>query len=273
VNTSAPPASTVAGIALAPAHERPKRFSALIWGPPGTGKTTLACTAPGKKLLLSFDPDGASSLMRQDVHVADMSTAPNAVADRSKGDDPFGLRTVLADFDTLIIDSLTNFAHKALMYGVSQVRGASIEQPTQQGWGYRTTLTLQLVKNITLLTARLSKHVIFTAHEGAPGTNSDGSIAQVTVMLGGALPTSVPVDINEMWHLSDTGRERRIALRPVRNRTPMKTRMFLTGDGPEFVWRYDPQKPDDDPANRNMRIADWYDAWAKSPSGKISLPR
>ena len=41
-------------------------MSLLLWGASGTGKTTLACTAPGKKLLILFDPDGDASIAERD---------------------------------------------------------------------------------------------------------------------------------------------------------------------------------------------------------------
>ena len=42
-------------------QETVRRFSAVLWGPAGMGKTTLAMTAPGRKALINFDPDGPVS--------------------------------------------------------------------------------------------------------------------------------------------------------------------------------------------------------------------
>ena len=45
------------GVQITKPNELPDEMFGLIWGPAGTGKTTLACTAPGNKLLINFDPD------------------------------------------------------------------------------------------------------------------------------------------------------------------------------------------------------------------------
>lgn len=263
---------TIAGIPITPASDRPDRICALIWGASGTGKTTLACTAPGKKLLLSFDADGSTSIKRRDdVAVADMNSMPAAKAADAQNEDPFGLSRVIDDYETVIVDSLTSFSSKALAYGVTQVRGASMVQPQKQGYGFRTGLTFLLVNNIIQLTARKQKHAIFIAHEDAPDLNADGTIAQITFMLGGQLPSTIPVNLSEIWYLQDDGRERRIAVRPFRFRSPMKTRMFLTAKDPSFPWRYDAEKADDDPANAGHRIKDWYATW-QADKGKILLP-
>lgn len=270
---ASPSTGQIAGIPIHPASEQPSRICALIWGPSGQGKTTLACTAPGKKLLLSFDVDGAASVKkRPDVFVADMSSLPVAKVAGAQEEDPLGLGKVIDDYDTIIVDSLTSFSSKALAYGVTQVRGASMVQPQKQGYGFRTGLTFLLVDNIIRLTGRKKKHVIFIAHEDAPDNNADGTIAQITFMLGGQLPSTIPVNLSEIWYLQDDGRERRIAVRPFRFRTPMKTRMFITAKDPSFLWRYNAELADDDPANIGHRIKDWYATWQTEAKGKINLP-
>lgn len=266
-----PSATQVAGIPITAAGEAQTRICALIWGLSGTGKTTLACTAPGKKLLLSFDSDGAASVRkRNDVFVVDLASATPQLASRAQEEDVFGLKGVLNDYDTVICDSLTSFAGKALAYGVSQVRGATLVQPQKQGYGFRTGLTYLLVDNLIRLTGKLNKHVIFIAHEDAPDLGPDGTIAQITFMLGGQLPSTVPIPFSEIWYLMDDGRERRIAVRPYKFRQPMKTRMFITAKDPSFVWKYNNDKPDDAPENIGTRIADWFSSWQKGE--KINLP-
>ena len=52
------------------------RMSLLLWGQPGVGKTTLAATAPGKKLWVNFDPDGTDSVAQfENIDVVDLSGA------------------------------------------------------------------------------------------------------------------------------------------------------------------------------------------------------
>ena len=38
------------------------RMSMILWGDAGCGKTTLAATAPGRKLFIALDPDGDMSI-------------------------------------------------------------------------------------------------------------------------------------------------------------------------------------------------------------------
>jgi phage nucleotide-binding protein len=257
------PSIKIGGIDIQKAGQKDQRISLLLWGPSGCGKTTLACTAPGKKLLVLFDPDGDASIAeRDDVDIADMSQARNSVVEQFKSDtNPLGLAKAIEHYDTIIIDSLTNAQHMAVMHAVTVVKGASIERPSLQGYGHRNALITQLVKNLLRLTAKHNKHVVFIAHEAAPQTNEEGIVLAITIALGGQLVTAAPVDFSEVWHLSDTGKSRRIAIRPVRAQKPMKTRMFATTGAAEFDWKYD-----------EHNISDWFNAWRTSGYKKQPLP-
>lgn len=243
----------------------------LLWGGAGGGKTSLACTAPGRKLLVNFDPDGDASVAGWDnVDVVDLSSESYDIVTEAKHtNDPFGLSRIIEQYNTVIFDSLTNFAYKALLQGVYKFgnKNISIERPGLQSYGVRNALTLQLVKNALALTKRFGKHCIFTAHENTPEKNEDGVVIQITVALGGQLPDQTALDFSEVWNVNDPGkgRARRILIRPARQRRPCKTRMFKTDGEPEFEWDYDINKREGD------TIAEWYDLW-KANGSKIALP-
>ena len=257
------PVIKIGGMEIKPAGTKSQRMSLLLWGASGTGKTTLACTAPGKKLLVLFDPDGDASIAeRDDVDVVDMSSARNNIVDQFKSEGVMGISKVIEEYDTIIIDSLTNAQHMAVMHAVTVVKGASIERPSLQGYGHRNALITQLVKNVLRLTAKHGKHVIFIAHEGSPQTNDDGIVTAITVALGGQLVTAAPVDFSEVWSLQDTGKTRRILIRPARSYKPCKTRMFKTDGAPEFEWKH-----------TGTEISDWFDAWKSAGWKKQSLPK
>lgn len=261
------PEKKVAGITIEKASAKEQRMSLLLWGTSGCGKTTFAATAPGRKLLVSFDPDGAASLAnRDDVDVADFSSSKPMVAEKFKSDNPLGLQGVIDDYDTIIVDSLTSVAQMALMHGISHTKGATIERPSPGAYGVRNALTLQLVMNLLRLTGRMNKHIICIAHEAAPSTDDSGAVVSITVMLGGQLPEQATLNFSECWNLSDTGRKRRIAVRNVRMRKPMKSRMFNAVKVQEFDWKYDAESLE------GMTIASWYDQWKENNFKKIEIP-
>jgi len=74
------------------------------------------------------------------------------------------------------------------------------------------------------------------------------------------------VKLSEIWNMTDTGRERRIAVRNCRARKPMKSRMFITSEESEFIWHYDADKQEGE------GIAQWYERWSQNGGKKIDLP-
>lgn len=262
-NTSPIQSFAVAGARITSSSVKPQRMSMLLWGTAGVGKTTLACTAPGKKLLVMFDPDGDASVAgRDDIDVLDLSSAPASTVEQFKvADKPLGLDKVITEYDTLIVDSLTSAQHMAVAHAVTKTKGATIERPSLQGYGARNALIIQLVKNTLRMTARHGKNCVFIAHEAAPDYDDEGIVREVTMSLGGQLKNAAPVDFSECWYLEDIGNARRIAIRPCRKRKPMKTRMFETSGQPEFVWKH-----------TGTEIADWFDAWRDNGWKKIPLP-
>ncbi len=251
-----------------------KRMTGLFWGPPGGGKTTLACTAPGRKLLVNFDPDGPASVAGwDDVDVVDFSSAAPATLEQAKNtNNPLGLASVIESYDTIVFDSLTNIGYKTLMHGVGTTKNATVERPGLQAYGVRNALILQLIKNTLALTNKFNKHCIFIAHEAPPTTNDDGVILYITLALGGQLPDQAALDFSEVWNIGDlgAGRNRRIMIRPARSKKPCKTRMFQTTGEPEFEWQFD---PDDLDNKNNMTLEKWYNAWQANGMKKLELPK
>lgn len=257
----------IAGVEIVPANKRVHRISMLLWGDAGSGKTTLACTAPGKKLLINFDPDGASSIAnRDDVDLLDLSGANDAICEKFKQPNCLGLKESLVNYDTVIVDSLTSVQNLTLSKGIKGVKGATVERPSPGAYGTRNALLLQLIMNMLRMTGELNKHIIFIGHEGAPITNDDGMVLHIGIQLGGQLATQAPLNFSEVWALTDTGKERRIAVRPIRQRKPMKSRMFATPKAVEFKSPYDAD------TLKGAGISDWYDAWVANGYNKIQLP-
>lgn len=265
----------IPGVEVKSAAENSERLTMVLWGIAGCGKTTLAATAPGRKLIVNFDPDGPSSVVnRDDVQVLDLSNQPASIVNYAKGADkePFGLNAEAAEeFDTLIVDSITSFSYKALQNAISSgfVKGGStsLERPGIEGYTYRSSVTMQMIMNCLQFTGKYKKNCIFIAHEAAPETNSDGAAIRYGLEMGGSAQAQVPNRISEIWYVFDAGmgKERSILIRPARMRSPMKTRMFDTMSGVEFPWHFNPT------TLQGETIEKWFNTWRETGT-KLPLP-
>ena len=264
------------GVEIETPQQRRKRLSLLVWGKSGSGKTTLAATAPGKKLWLNFDPDGVDVLTdRDDVELLDFAPKPDMIVEQFKEDDPLRITRYLEqhpEIETVVFDSLTTFGNKALSHGILKAQKtakgkyATIEDPGFAGYGNKNTWTRLAIAKMLKATGTVKRNIIFIAHEDKPLLDKDGNVVSISIMLGSALNEQVPIDFGEVWNLSDTGRERRIAIRNCRFRSPVKSRIFLTNGDPEFEWTYDSIK------DEGEGIADWYKEWIEGDGKKINLP-
>ena len=247
-----------------------KRMSMIIWGPSGAGKTTLAATAPRPILWVNFDPDGTSSLMDQaDIFIADMSMSNPNVVETFKHDNAGGIKNILdehPEIQTIVFDGITSFNAMALKHAVTQVRGASMEAPTLQGYGRRNSYTMQGIMAVIKATGALNKHCIFIAHEDVPVKDELTGAMQVSILVGGKMQSEIPINLSEVWHLEDTGKNRKITIRSSRLRKPMKTRMFVASGDSDFTWDFNPEKW------KGEGIKDWYDKWVQNKGKKIDLP-
>jgi len=266
----------IRGVELESPKEAIKRFSLLLWGPPKAGKTTLAATAPKDILWLNFDPDGIASIANvEGVHVMDFSDKPNRIVEEFRLENPLRLNEYLAENEnirTVVVDSITSFRDKALPHGVvraqttSKGKQSTLEDPGYAGYGNLNLWVRLMVRNLLYVTAQHRRNIIFVAHEDKPEKNKDGIVLFITIMLGGSLVTQVPKDLSEIWALEDTGKVRRIAVRPSRSRKPLGTRMFATDISSEFIWNYDAG------TQQGEGIADWFAQWIDAGGAKIPLP-
>jgi hypothetical protein len=273
---------------IKPAEEAPTRLAMLLWGPPGCGKTTIAATAPGKKLWILFDDGGLASVqglracapsnsaLSSEILVLDLSHERNNLIDKFKRDDGLGLSKILEDesigIETVVVDSVTRISQMALEHSVASGihKGAVLERVSPGAYGGRNALLLRMFVDIMNVTGKYNKNVIFIAHEAAPSTNDDGAVLAITMSLGGQLPTLTTQKLGEVWFMQDTDKGRRVHIRPFRVYKPMKSRMFNLGEGKpgDFYWKYDIEKPD-----VNFEIATWYNKWRDGGGQKIDVPK
>lgn len=244
-----------------PVTETTQRLNMLIWGASGCGKTTLATTAPGKKLWILFDPDGQTSILevqnRDDCHVLDLSNENCNVVAQLAAENCMNLEKFIVDnnFDTIVFDSMTTYLTKCLQLAVTSVKNATEMTPTLQGYGNRKYFLEKTIKNLLKITGKLNKHLILLAHEDKPALNNDGAIESIEPLLGGQSSTTMPILISEVWHLSNNGKEYRIRVKANIVRKPMKTRMFDESVS-DFVWNYTPK-------TGGNGIKEWFDKWVQ----------
>jgi hypothetical protein len=268
------------------ASEQVSRLAMLIWGVAGCGKTTLAATAPGKKLWLSFDDGGTDSIaglhsqapetsaLRDEIFVVNLAHEKNNIVDKFKRDDGLGLGKLLEehpDIETVVVDSTTRVSQMALEHMIAQGihKSARLELPGMGSYGGRNALLLRMFVDIMNVTGRYNRNVIFISHEAEPKTNDDGHVMAITMALGGQLPSLTTQKLGEVWYMQDVKGERKIHLRPFRVYKPMKSRMFdLAPNKPsDFVWKYDINNPDPE-----YEIATWFRRWRENDGKKIGLP-
>lgn len=271
------------GIQVQTLAESDKRFSLLLWGLAGCGKTTFAASAPGTKLLINFDPDGPNSLgARDDIVLIDLSGEKYGIVDSFKGDDdptlPLGdkkykLSTIIKELgiETVIVDSCTAYSQLAVEKGISVTNGATIERPSPGAYGARNALTLRMMSAILRTTKKSNTNVIFITHEDDAGVkDKEGNILHITMLLGGKLGGQIALQISEVWFMSDDGKTRKILVRPGRMRKPMKTRMFDASKNIEFVLKYD-QNGKDAPYGEHS-LSSFIKEWEDNGRDKIQVP-
>jgi len=240
------PVIKLGGVEVQTPKSRVKRLSLLLWGSSGGGKTTLAATAPGKKLWINFDPDGTDVLTnRDDILVLDYSTKSDRVVEEFKEDDPIRITRFLKDnpdIETVVFDSLTTFGNKALFHGIlvaqktPKGKYSTIEDPGFAGYGNKNTWTRLCISKLLKATGLVNRNIIFIAHEDKPLLDKEGNVMSISIMLGSSLNEQIPIDFGEVWNLSDTGKVKRIAVRNCRFRKPVKSRIFLTNKEPEYAF-------------------------------------
>ena len=246
-----------------------KRISAMIWGPAGCGKTMLSSTAPGKKLWLLFDPNGADTLQyspeKENITVVDLSKQSCSIIQQGCADNCFGIEQYLKDntFDAVVVDSATTLLDMCLKLAVMTTKNATIEVPTQAGYSRRNSLLKQVLNNLIKLTDKYNKHIIIIGHEDNGQMDELGNLIKQTVMIGGSSNTSLCIMLSEIWYMNNTNGKRKVFFAPFGVKTPVKTRMIDIDKCRSIEWNYNLE-------TGGEGIKEWYEKW-KNSDKKIVL--
>lgn len=253
--------------------ERQKfNLNILLWGKPKAGKTILASTAPGKKLFIEFDNNG-DVVLNQSPYTEECKVFKayvNLHIDLVKSaygsfENPFGIDQYVKEnkIETLVFDSLTSYDDLCMQYAVKEVKGATTNTPTLQGYGIRNIAVMEAMRNLMAYASRNNLNLIVIAHAAPPEKDeSTGSMSE-TILAGGKLPTILPTKFDEIWYLDKRGADYFIMLNSTRKISPMGSRMFSSA--PEFQWKFD-MKTD------KHTIKEWYAQWVAGNGMKIPIP-
>lgn len=269
----------ISGLPIKSASDSVNRLTLLLWGDSGCGKTSFACTAPGRKLIINFDDNGPSAVAyRDDVDVLDLSKEGHKILEKMTTDDPLGLSKVLetGNYQTVILDSITALSQQALERGVikaqSMAKGGnapSIEFPGLQGYGARTTISVKVLSELLRITGRYNVHFICITHTDDPERDDKGNLLYISMMLGGKIKNNIALRISEIWYMASGEKNRKIAIKECRGYKPMKSRMFDVSGAPEFNLTFDSAKSDDD---NTHTLAKWWKSWNDGGKNKLKLP-
>lgn len=266
---------------VVPAASVNERVSFLVWGKSGCGKTALAGTMPGRILWIGFDPDGEKTVAgREHIDFVNMVTmSPDQVPMFLEGE---AYERGLDDYlkankpASVVIDSITSFAQLALTHAITSGKAsgrgfkATMDVPGMSGYGVRNRTVLSFIRMVLRVTAKHNTHVMLICHEDAPDKKPDdkGQMQEVklSMLLGGTLPEEVPIQISEVWYMSDALGRRTIYLRPFGIVVPMRTRMFRTDKRSSFVWDYNMYD------DTGKKVSDYINDWRNGgPGYKLPL--
>lgn len=191
------------GLIKKPGELTPKTtISALIYGQPGAGKSTLACSAPNAVL---FDYDGGINRINgahqiPTVQITCWEETHEALAE---------IEREMPECQTIIIDTVGKMLDYMSAYIIKNDSKMAMRDGSLQlkGYGVRKTMFSNFIKQLAIS----GKNVIFVAHERE---DKQGDVVVKRPEIGGSSAADLMKDIDIMGYIQLYGKDRVICFDP-----------------------------------------------------------